>query len=96
MEDNERFIAPVHFSSVDPRRLHCKKFASIKKFVQENQVMRVIGCSSASESKDAEAEDAESNQSVSSYKESDAEEEKHGEMPELILSRREATIIRVK
>ena len=61
-EDIERFKAPMHFPSVDPRRLHCKKFASIKKFVQENQVMRIVGRASKSE-------DAESNQSDSSYNE---------------------------
>ena len=73
-------MAPMHFPSVDPRRLRCKKFASIMKFVQENQVMRIVASVSAFESKDLE---------------SDAEEEKYGEMPELIPSSRDASIIRV-
>ena len=50
------------------------------KFVQENQVMRIVASVSAFESKDLE---------------SDAEEEKYGEMPELIPSSRDASIIRV-
>ena len=67
MGDNERFMALMHFPSVDPRRLHCKKFASIKKFVQENQVMRIVR-------RISESEDAESDKSVSYNNESDAEE----------------------
>ena len=61
-EDIEHFMAPVHFPSVDPRRLRCKKFASIKKYVQENQIMRVLGCTN-------DQEDAEFIQSVNSYNE---------------------------
>ena len=72
-EDIERFMAPVQFPSVDPRRLHCKKFASIKKFVQEKKVMRIVGCVS-------ESEEPQSKQSVSSLNEPNSEEEKHGEM----------------
>ena len=82
-------MAPMRFPSVDPRRLRCKKFASIKKFVQENQVMRIFGCAS-------EKEDAESNQSVSLYNESDAEEEKHGEMPKSSFSSKDSAIAKVK
>ena len=66
-EDIKCFMAPMHFPSVDPRRLHCKKFASIKKFVQENQVMRIVR-------RISESEDAESDKSVSYNNESDAEE----------------------
>ena len=90
MEYNKHYKAPMHFPSVDPRRLNCKKFASIKKFVQENQVMRIVR-------RVGESEDASSiRRSVSCYSESDDEEEKHGEVPKLILSSRDDDNIEVK
>lgn len=52
--------------------------------------MRIVGCASESE------DDAEFNQSFSSSEESDAEEEKHGEMPKFILSDKDLAILEIK